>query len=243
MPPGLPHGITSRACSLLPSQSHTPPSTHAPFPSHVASALHIVPPRLHALHSLTISTNIPCPHLLPRMPPSLPPLSLARDSPRRKSASLRLLKVPDGQGPSTPPPWQPAPHRAYACMLSQCQQGDSFAFNAVPSQAHGAMLPMASITTCQLRLRLPLSLLQGITTCVCGAAVDCYGDHCLSCRHFQTHRTPWHNLVEHAAAGMARHARHHVSGVYILLIGRVSLGVAITSVSYTHLTLPTILLV
>ena len=101
------------------------------------------------------------------------------------------------------------PHRA--CMLSQCQQGANFAFNAVPSQAHGAMLPMSFVTACQLRLRLPLSLLQGITTCVCGAAVDCYGDHCLSCRHLQTHRTPWHNLVEHAAAGMARHARYHVS--------------------------------
>ena len=100
------------------------------------------------------------------------------------------------------------PHRV--CILFRCQQGANFAFNAVPSQAHGAMLPMSFVTACQLRLRLPLSLLQGITTCVCGAAVDCHGDHCLSCRHLQTHRTPWHNLVEHAAAGMARHARYHV---------------------------------
>ena len=60
-------------------------------------------------------------------------------------------------------------------MLSQCQQGANFAFNAVPSQARGAMLPMSFVTACQLHLRLPLSLLQGITTCVCGAAVDCYG--------------------------------------------------------------------
>ena len=53
---------------------------------------------------------------------------------------------------------------------------------------------------------------------MCGAAVDCYGDHGLSCRHLQTHRTPWHNLVEDVAAGMARHVEPAMLGTMCRMI-------------------------
>ena len=39
-----------------------------------------------------------------------------------------------------------------------------FAFSAVPTVGHGAMLPASFVNAVQLRLRLPLSLLAGITT-------------------------------------------------------------------------------
>ena len=75
------------------------------------------------------------------------------------------------------------------------------------------MLPMSFITSIQLRLRLPLTLLQGITRCKCGRVVDPYGDHILSCSHFLSHRTPWHDLI----VGVVKHnvmsssAAFHVS--------------------------------
>ena len=73
------------------------------------------------------------------------------------------------------------------------------------------MLPVSFMTVVQLSLRLPLSLLAGITTCKCGAACDPYGDHVLSCCHFKSIRTPWHDLIVDVAARMASRAGFHVS--------------------------------
>ena len=70
---------------------------------------------------------------------------------------------------------------------------------------------MSFITACQLRLRLPLTLLAGITQCSCGAHVDPYGDHCLSCVHFRSHRTHGHDLIQDDVAALARRALHHIS--------------------------------
>ena len=47
-----------------------------------------------------------------------------------------------------------------------------FAFDAAPTVGHGAMLPASFVDAVQLRLRLPLLLLAGITTCQCGCAMD-----------------------------------------------------------------------
>ena len=87
-----------------------------------------------------------------------------------------------------------------------------FAFSAVPSlQSQHAMLPASFTNAVQLRLRLPLTLLQGITTCKCGCAVDGYGDHVLSCIHFTSHRTPWHDLIVDKVRYMSSTAAFHVS--------------------------------
>ena len=88
-----------------------------------------------------------------------------------------------------------------------------FAFNAVPNERHGAVLPATFVNAVQLRLRLPLSLLRlaGVTTCKCGAAMDCYGDHILACRACMSDRTPWHDLIVDVVARMAQTANMHVS--------------------------------
>ena len=161
---------------------------------------------LAACTSLTLNPNgHPLPHLAPSNP-SIPDLSeLGTRLPKAQkrfaavTQSARWLEVFDQAT---------VKHRAL--MLSLCQQGANFAFNAVPS-VHHAMLPSTFITAQQLRLRLPLSVLAGVTRCVCGAAIDCYGDHCLSCIHFTQHRTPWHNLIVSVASRMARRAGHTVS--------------------------------
>ena len=84
------------------------------------------------------------------------------------------------------------------------------AFTAVPS-GQAAMLPASSINAIQLCLRLHLSLLSGISTCVCGAPVDPYGDHLLSCSHLLCHRTPGHDLIMNIVGRMAKRAGHVVS--------------------------------
>ena len=55
------------------------------------------------------------------------------------------------------------------------------------------------------------SLLQGITTCKCGRAMDAHGDHVLSCTHFLTHRTPWHDVTVNVVKHMSKTAVFHVS--------------------------------
>ena len=44
-----------------------------------------------------------------------------------------------------------------------------------------------------------------------GAAMDPYGDHLLSCVHFETHKTPGHNLVQEVVASMSTCAGFRVS--------------------------------
>ena len=63
----------------------------------------------------------------------------------------------------------------------------------------------------ELRLRLPLSLLAGITTCKCGAHMDPFGDHALSCVHFESLKTPGHNLIQEVVASMSSCANFRVT--------------------------------
>ena len=87
-----------------------------------------------------------------------------------------------------------------------------FAGSAVPNPHTGhAILPMHYVTYMQLHLRLPLSVLRGVTRCTCGAQLDVFGDHVLSCSKFQQLRTPWHDLVQDTVASMVRCANFHVS--------------------------------
>ena len=75
------------------------------------------------------------------------------------------------------------------------------------------MLPASFVNAVQLRLRFPLSLLAGITTCKCGCAMGPFGDHVLSCPSCLCDRTPaaGHDLVVDVVASLARHASEHVS--------------------------------
>ena len=88
-----------------------------------------------------------------------------------------------------------------------------FAFNAAPTVGHGAMPPASFVNAVRLRLRLPLSLRAGITTCKlkCGCAMDPFGDHALSCPSCLCDCTPGHDLVVDVVASMARYASKHVS--------------------------------
>ena len=82
-----------------------------------------------------------------------------------------------------------------------------FAFNAVPNERHGAMFPAAFVNVLQPHLRLPLSLLAGVTTCTCGIDIVCYAHHILSCRACMSDRTPWHDLIADVVARMAQITR------------------------------------
>ena len=84
-----------------------------------------------------------------------------------------------------------------------------FSFNYAPAVGHGAMLPASFVNAVQIRLRLPLSLLAGITTCKCGCAMDTFGDHVLSCPSCLCGRTPGHDHVVDVVASMAQHASKH----------------------------------
>ena len=81
---------------------------------------------------------------------------------------------------------------------------------AVPSQQF-KLQPDSFQCALQLRLRLPLTLLQGIVTCKCGAHCDAFGDHLYNCGHFKHLRIPGHNLLEGVVADMARCASKTVS--------------------------------
>ena len=132
----------------------------------------------------------PLPPTAPKNP-SLPEPTAAEIGQRQPHAQKRFTTIAqcawwlDGFDQATPA------HRAI--ILPHSHQGAVFAFkfNAVPNERHGAMLPATFVNAVQLRLRLPLSLLAGITACKCGAAMDCYGDHILSCRACMSDRTPW----------------------------------------------------
>ena len=99
---------------------------------------------------------------------------------------------------------------ARACMLSQADQGAMAGFAGTMS-GQARMIPSSFINALQLRIRMPLSILHGISTCACGKPVDEHGDHLFSCKHFTTHRTPWHDLVLDVFCNMARRAAFHVS--------------------------------
>ena len=148
----------------------------------------------------------PLPPLAPKSPSLPEPTEIGQRQPhaqKRFATISQCARWLDGFDAATPA------HRAV--ILSQSQQGAMFAFNAVPTVGHGAMLPASFVNAVQLRLRLPLSLLAGITTCKCGCAMDPFGDHVLSCPSCLCDRTPGHDLVVDVVASMARHASKHVS--------------------------------
>ena len=161
-----------------------------------------------ALTALTDNNNdLPLPPFAPASPNVPEPSDLSSCFPHAQkcfAAVVHSARWLDGFHVAS------TPHRAI--MLSQSQQGAMSAFCAVPSPlCKHAMLPMSFITAIQLRLRLPLTLLQGITRCKCGRVVDPYGDHILSCSHFLSHRTPWHDLIVGVVKHMSSSAAFHVS--------------------------------
>ena len=91
-----------------------------------------------------------------------------------------------------------------------------FSFNDAPTVGHGAILPAAFVDAAQLRPRLPLPLLAGITTCKCGCAMGSFGGHARApscppaCTLILRDRTPGHGLVVDAVVSMARHAGEHL---------------------------------
>ena len=129
-------------------------------------------------------------HPLPRPAPKGPPLPEPTGIGKRQPhAHIRFVAITQCArwlgGFDATTPW-PA-HRAV--ILAQSQQGAMFAFNAVPAVGHGAMLPASFVNAVQLRLRLPLSLLAGITTCKCGCAgLSLYRPAPLACIMAWAHR-------------------------------------------------------
>jgi len=95
------------------------------------------------------------------------------------------------------------PHRAR--ILSNSGWGAMAAFGAVPSD-NFRVVPVSYVAALQLRLRLPLTLLVGLTKCVCGSQLDEFGDHIFSCSHFVHERTPGHDLIEAVVARMGKQA-------------------------------------
>ena len=169
---------------------------------------------LRAAHSrvsstfTTLTDNMNA-HPLPRNAPSEPSIPEPSDLSRRQPhAQKRIAAVVHSARWLDVFHKASVPHRAR--MLSQAKQGAMFLYGAVPSK-NRAVLPISFINAVQMSLRLPLSLLRGITTCKCGAACDEHGDHVLTCPHFMAYRTPWHDLIQAVAARMASRAGYHVS--------------------------------
>ena len=163
--------------------------------------------------SLTALTDNINQHPLPSCAPSNPsipsPSELSQRFPRAQKCfaavvhSARWLDVFDQATPA---------HRAL--ILSHSHQGANFAFSAVPSSHHGAMLPISYVTAAQRLLRLPLTATAPLhgSTCKCGARIDSYGDHLLSCIHCLHLRTgAWHDAIQHVVMRMARFAGFNVS--------------------------------
>ena len=100
------------------------------------------------------------------------------------------------------------PHRAR--ILSQSQQGAMQCWRRVPNKFFKIT---AGTYTCasQRACRLPLTLLNGLTKCSCGAPLDPFGDHLLSCTKLLHLRTPWHNLLQEAVMALSRKAGKQVS--------------------------------
>ena len=81
-------------------------------------------------------------------------------------------------------------------------------FAAQPSQ-HFTMHPVDFINAVQLACRAPTSHLAGCgDRCICGAHLDAYGDHIMSCNLFLFLRTTGHDLVQEEVAKMSRYAGH-----------------------------------
>ena len=84
-------------------------------------------------------------------------------------------------------------------------------FAAQPSQ-HFTMHPVDFINAVQLACRAPTSHLAGCgDRCICGAHLDAYGDHIMSCNLFLFLRTTGHDLVQEEVAKMSRYAGHALS--------------------------------
>ena len=125
----------------------------------------------------------------------------------RKSALLVLLVLPGGLEYSIVP-------RLPSVLASSLNHNKVliFAFTAVPSAHHAAMLPLSFITAAQRRLRMPLNVLAGLHTCKCGAQVDPHGDHVLSCPHMLHIRTgAWHDSIMDVVCKMTRMCNHTMS--------------------------------
>ena len=101
--------------------------------------------------------------------------------------------------------------RKRARILSQAHQGATAAFTAVPSD-HFLQEPTTFINSIQLALRAPVSALAGCgDKCTCGARLDCYGDHLMSCNQFISLRTMGHDLIEKVVGKMSRAAGYTIS--------------------------------
>ena len=149
--------------------------------------------------------HYPLPHAAPNTPEAPELSDFSTQQPRaqkRYAAIVHGARWLDGFHTATPT------HRSL--MLSQSQQGAMSAFSAVPVH-HFRMTHMAFITAIQSRLRLPLSIMTGLTTCCCGAPLDVYGDHVLSNACGKFDRTPWHDLIQDHCMRMCRCARHRVA--------------------------------
>ena len=161
-----------------------------------------------SLAATTLSDNTHN-HPLPSCAPSDPSVpELCEFGTRFPRAQQRLASI--FQGARWLEGFEGASVRARACMLSQADQGAMAGFaGAMTGQAR--MIPSSFITALQLRLRMPLSILNGINACSCGQPMDAHGDHLYSCSSLMTYRTPWHDLVLDVFCEMARRASFHVS--------------------------------
>ena len=100
-----------------------------------------------------------------------------------------------------------------ARILSNARQAAttaSFEFTAVPSDFKQE--PYSFINSLQFLLRAPVSALAGCgNRCICGAHLDCYGDHLMSCSRFTYLRTIGHDLIERVVGKMAKAADNRIS--------------------------------
>ena len=201
------HHITTMFPHAIPLAAADIPNSTLPFAVAMCSAHRSVD------SSLTAFTDNINQHPLPYSAPSNPaipePSELSQRFPRAQKCfaavvhSARWLDVFDQATP---------PHRAL--ILSHSHQGANFAFTAVPSPHHGAMLPITYATAAQRLLRLPLTATAPLhgRSCKCGARIDSHGDHLLSCSRCLHLRTgPWHDAIQHVVTRIARFASFHVS--------------------------------
>ena len=151
------HSISRMFPSAIPLAAADLATSPLPFAHGIRTAHAAVD---SALTAVTDNINQhPLPHFVPKNPSIPGPVELGKRFPRvqsRIAAIVHSARWIHGFSLAS------TPHRAL--MLSQASQGSMFAFTAVPN-AHSTLTPTSFITGLQLRLRLPLSILYGLTTC------------------------------------------------------------------------------
>ena len=158
-----------------------------------------------ALTSITDNVNdCPLVRAIPTNPELPPPSDLGKRLPHAQQRTATLVHSAR---------WLSRHSRGNVQMaamnMGMAQKGAMAAFGSVPSEWF-KISPCHFKTALERRLRLPLSVLKGVTHCKCGALIDSHGDHAVNCTDCTTLRCHPHEQVQAKATFMFKCAGFQV---------------------------------